>query len=222
MSLESSNNSASQYRLLLEVWTKPKKTIRYIVDTDPKKYVLILAVLSGIYSIFGSFEEENIGDNLSLLSISLISIVLGAIVGIITLYLFTWIYKLTGKWIGGKADYRELRAAYAWGSVPIVIVGSALIILKLIFFGKDIYTSEMLKIGSSTFLSLLYVIFGIIELTAYIWTFVISLKVLGEVQGFSTWRALGNLLLTILVVFVAVFIIVLVGMILFSNVAGYY
>ena len=48
-----------------------------------------------------------------------------------------------------------------------------------------------------------------IELSIAIWAFVVFLKCLGQVQGFSAWKALGNVVLAVIVVVIAILVIIL-------------
>ena len=55
--------------------------------------------------------------------------------------------------------------------------------------------------------NLLFIGFGAIEMSVGIWAFVVYLKCLGQVQGFSAWKALGNIILLV-PIFIAPFIII--------------
>ena len=59
-------------------------------------------------------------------------------------------------------------------------------------------------------LSLSLIAFGVAEVVGGIWTLVVYLKSLGQVQGFSAWKALGNSCLAGLVIIVPVAILVFV------------
>jgi hypothetical protein len=60
-------------------------------------------------------------------------------------------------------------------------------------------------------------VFGlvVVELGLYLWSFVIFLKGLGEVQGFSAWKALGNVFLGGLLVLGVVAVLIGVIAVLF-------
>lgn len=200
----------SKYRLLLEMWVKPRNTIRYIIQTNPTQFVLIIAMLSGIFQVLGNFAQKGYGDYISLLNMYLISIIAGPVLGLISFYLFGALLNWTGKWIGGTADSEKIRAAYAWGLVPYITLKLVLVIPEILFFGNDIYRSDMTLVLESTLLMVLFVFTVLLEIIGWIWTTIILLKALGEVQGFSAWKALGNVLLAFLVIFIALFLFILV------------
>ena len=74
-----------------------------------------------------------------------------------------------------------------------------LLIPQLALYGNELFTSHKPVIEGSVLYSSLYLIFGIIEAAAGIWAFILLLNSLGQAQGFSAWKALINVLLTILV-----------------------
>lgn len=69
---------------------------------------------------------------------------------------------------------------------------SVLWIPKIILFGTDLFKSTKTEAESLT----IYVtIFAGLYFGAFIWSLVLQCKCLGEVQGFSAWKAILNYLL---------------------------
>ena len=178
--------------------SSPRATIRNIVDTNPKKYVIVLAMLAGIGQTLNREYSLTLGDSLPLVSILLLGILLGPLVGIITLYLGGALFRWTGSRLGGKATAPEVRAAIAWSSVP-TIVATLLYIPELAVFGEELFTSE-LTMTTNPALMVALLGFGIIEIFVTIWALVIFLKCLAEVHRFSAWRAAGAALFGALIV----------------------
>jgi len=83
-------------------------------------------------------------------------------------------------------------------------------ILGLVLFGQELFTTETPIIDASPFLIFIFVGFGAIDLTVGIWAIVVFLKCLGQVQGFSAWKALGNVFLAGLVVIIPIVLVFLV------------
>ena len=86
----------------LTIWTKPRSTIRQILDFNPEKHVLLLAMLSGIYRFIDRASGQSLGDNMSLTSLLLLCVIGGGIVGIISLYIGGEFFRWVGSWLGGK------------------------------------------------------------------------------------------------------------------------
>lgn len=99
-------------------------------------------------------------------------------------------------WRTGESE--QVRAAIAWSSVPL-IWALLLWIPELVLFGQDLFTSSTPRLDANPLLAVALIGFGLVELTIGIWAIVVFLKCLGQVQGFSAWRALGNALLAFLI-----------------------
>ena len=116
-----------------------------------------------------------------------------------TLYIGSALIRWTGSWIGGKASSLSIRAAMAWSTVP-EIWALALWIPALALFGQEMFTTAMPSIQENPALSIAFFGIAAVGIAAGIWQFVIYLKCLGRVQGFSAWKALGNSFMALMVV----------------------
>ena len=84
-------------RPLLNIWFRPRVTIRAIIDSEPEKYVLLLAFLAGIVRAFDLASEMNYGDTLPFAGILLIAVGLGGAGGWISLFLSGAVLRWTGS-----------------------------------------------------------------------------------------------------------------------------
>lgn len=189
------------------MWRHPRRTIRQIVETNPDRLVLVLAAISGIVQGFANAESKSRGNRESFLAIVLASVVLGPVMGIIGLWLGGSLLRWTGGWIGGQGDSRRIRAAVAWSNVPM-IWSLALWIPAILLFGQELFTEATPVLDASPLLSGLYLGFSIGTAVIGVWSFVVGLHALGEVQGFSAWKALLNGILAMLVVLIPILAIV--------------
>jgi hypothetical protein len=148
-------------------------------------------------------QNLSLGNRYSMAAIvavaAIIAIILGAIMINIATALFTW----TGKWIGGVGTYQQIRAAVAWSNMPSV-VNIGIWAINIATFGVRIFRSDFVE---STFvgneLSIIFLT-AVVQLVVAVWAFIITLKALGEVQGFSAWKALLNIFIPIFVIFIGV------------------
>ena len=183
------------------IWTRPRATIRRIVDTDARYHVMFLAILSGgLIWLERRWSSPSPAASFPMLVV--IAVIVGAIFGILELYINGILLKWAGAALGGVGTYAEVRAALAWSRVPLIF---ALVIGVLaILLGAD---GPMLGGGASTSGGV-----TLIHAVMVLWGFVIMLKCIGEVHRFSAWRALGSmLLLGAVVVFVLVALFVIFG-----------
>lgn len=185
----------------ISMWTRPRETIQQIVTSDPTRLVLLLAALQGISGTLDQASINSAGDRLELPTLLAAVVIAGPVLGILSLYIGAALLRWTGNWIGGQASSQHIRTAIAWSSVPI-IWSLLLWIPELWLFGKELFTSETPRLDADVTLSFSYFGFALVEFTIAVWALVVYLKCLGQVQGFSAWKALGNSLLAILVIVV--------------------
>lgn len=195
----------------LTIWTSPRATFRRIVDHGPEEHlVLILFMFGGFAHALDIASVRDWGDILPLPAIFLICAIVGPVGGVVGFCVYGALLKWTGGWIGGQGSSVQIRAAIAWSYVPL-IWALILWVPELALFGQDIFTSEMPSIATNPSLVSLFFGFVIIKIIIGIWAFIIHLKCIGEVQKFSAWKALGNVLLSnlvIVVIIVPIFIFV--------------
>src|SRR5262244_3425828 len=87
----------------LSLWLRPGATIERIVATNPRRHVLLLAALAAMSSFI--FSAITFGSTIELLDWRIIAgiVVLGAIYGVVTLYIAGLTFWLAGKTFGGRA-----------------------------------------------------------------------------------------------------------------------
>lgn len=190
----------------ISMWTKPRETIQQIVASDPERLVLLLAAVVGVSNFLDRAATQEMGERIELPLILTAALIAGPIFGLISLYVGSLLLRWTGGWLGGTADYRNIRAAMAWANVP-VIWALPLVIPQLALFGSEVFMSEKPNIGASGSLTAAYIGFRLIDIVIALWTLVLFLQCLGQVQGFSAWKALGNMLLSALMVAIPVALI---------------
>lgn len=179
------------------IWSRPRETYRYLIARRPDYMVVLLAVVSGIYNAINQKSMKSAGDTESLGFILGSSLVGGLFTGLIFLFLFSWLIKHTGRWLGGKAESLELRVVYAWSSVPSLL-GISMLTIQLIIFGKDIFTSTMASLDASIFNQVIFWGTTFLETGLGVWSFIWFIVGVSEVHGVSKWRAFFSMLLAFL------------------------
>ncbi len=185
------------------IWTRPRATIRGIVNVNPAYLVIALALAGGIVQALNDAVRINAGDGLSLPAVLITAAVRGSIGGLIFLYLGAWFVGLSSRWLGGRGDSEEVRAAMAWSSVPIVAT-LPIWLVQLAVAGNEMFSTEMPSVAANHALAVFMIVTTIVEVVLAIWSFVLFLKTLGEVQGLSAWRALASMFLIMLIVLVPI------------------
>jgi hypothetical protein len=187
----------------LHIWTRPRAVTRQILDTDPRRLVHLIAMLAGIAQFLGWNPPDLPGFTLPLPAVIGLKIVLGALSGLLGLYLFSALVLMTGRWLGGRGRFVGVRAATAWASVP-VIWGAMLWLPLLACLGWEALNLDTDTLAGDPVGLLLLVPIGLLTVIVGIWRFVIYLKAVGEAHGFSAWQAFGALLIAIVLVVIPI------------------
>jgi len=164
----------------LSVWINPRRTVERILATKSGWDVLLLAALGTISEIAAQLIPISglpaaLPDWRILAALAL----LGAVAGILALYLTACFLKWTGALLGGRASMATIRAAVAWGGapfavgVPICLVG--FFALALSGLAKGPFVAIVLQL---------------ILLVLGWWALVLALWMYGRVQGFGFWRTI--------------------------------
>jgi hypothetical protein len=181
------------------MWLHPRVTMRAILNHDPTYLVLPIAAVGGVSQALNRLADKNAGDKLSFPVLLLFAITLGPLGGILGLHITAALLRVTGRWIGGAASAEEIRASIAWGSIPAVW-GALIWIPAIALTGKALFSSSPSMAGDGALL--IAGVLLMIQFASIIWSFFTGLHALGEVQGFSAWRAFGNIILSGLIIFV--------------------
>lgn len=189
------------------IWIAPRRTIRYLIDTNSGYAVLSLALITGAMNlcmqVTGFLRNPPI---VTLLLGILLASIGGALLGLLGLYSFGWLYRWVGSWMGGQATTRELRAAIAWTHLPTVAIFLVWIIGTVAVYSQgqgdaDAAESSQLVFGFA-FVGAQFV-FGV-------WAFVLLSRAIGEVHRFSSWKGFGTVLIPLCLLTIPVAFIVLV------------
>ena len=193
---EGTNMTLNPWR---SIWLKPRATIRQIVTTDPDRHVLALIAANSVIGAVLAGVTSALQGQFGLLFLLLLVLVVAPIFAVLMLYLVALLLRWTGRWLGGVASSRDLRAALAWGCVPSLLAGAALLVP-----GLDLFPTPPPELQSVPFALATYGLGSKIQLLAGVWSLFTMIKCIAEVQGFSAWRALGNYLLAILMIIVVI------------------
>jgi uncharacterized membrane protein len=183
----------------LSIWVQPRETIREIVETNPRYRFYVLCALYGFPMAMSFAQSFSLASRFPVWSIVIASLVICTFFGFIGISISTWLLHVTGKWIKGTGTFQTIRAAVAWSNVPNAVTAITWFILLAVFGGKIFYRdfSEMTFVGYQA--GVVFLIF-LVQSIVSIWGFIILLKTLGEVQGFSAWRALLNVAIPFVIV----------------------
>ena len=165
---ESTGNSWPE-RPFFTILYKPRSTIRAIVDSNPKKYVLLLASLSGIAQMLNFASRDtsmSFTSGIDILSGIIIILVGGTAFGIISCYLAGFFLCKASNLLGGISTSENVRAAIVWSSMPTILLLFVWIV-KIGIYDVDVFNENAPVIALHP---VLYATFGLIETIIGLWS----------------------------------------------------
>lgn len=179
----------------VNIWVHPRKTLRAILNSDPKKIIIWIALLSGILSglayilsLWAEFPQKPLFHGIVFIFAVL---VVAALMNVVFLYFGGWLYKLTGSWLNGKGSFTDLKCAIGWSNYPFMTFS----ILNILYF-------------LSLSLPWLQVILSLCMLVVMAWGFVIYISLINEAHQFTSWWK-GILTFAIAVILLSVAFLIL-------------
>jgi signal peptidase I len=196
----------------VSAWFRPRATIQQVVERDAKRHVFVLAGLGGIAYVSILLMQAGLANALFDWRTVLALILAGLTLGVVNILLNAVLYRWSGGWIGGAASFVEIRAALAWGMVPLAwaLLFCAVVLLGLKFFAELSAPPN----GAASALAGATHAAGYLLLACSLWAIVISLIMVAQVQQFSFWKTFFN---TVLVVVLNVLIALLVRTLLWQS-----
>ena len=182
------------------MWTQPRETIRSIIQHNPRYGVFCLATIYALQNLFYFANFYSVGLDFRLFLILAIILILSPAIGMLWVYYTGWILQITGRWLGGGAPTLHLRAVVAWSQVPCILS-------LVMWFVLALARSEMVFVQAAIGSALIFV--NLIALILGIWSFVLLVQSIREIQGFSLGRSLANVFLSGGISWVVVFLLVL-------------
>ena len=168
----------------LMMWGHPRNTIRAVVSANPKYGMVYLASLYALQNLFYFFNYWSLGLSTPFYVILVAGLALCPFVGWAWIYCAAWALSLTGRWLNGRAPVSHLRAAFAWSQLPTLINLS-------MWFSLLVANPEHVFIQDARGPTALFINF--ITLAVAIWSFVLLVQSVREIQHFSVVRTFANL-----------------------------
>lgn len=202
------------------IWVMPRATMRQILDTNPSRFVHILAMLGGIVEVMRS-NLPNPPFDLELGTMIWVKAIVGALGGLFALYLWSLLIWMTGRWLGGRGTFVGIRAAVAWSNV--LLIWSAMLWLPLVaYLGMEAFNLDPQTMLEDPAGLLLLIPLGLMALAVGVWWIVVLLKCLGEAHRFSAWHSLGASFIACIIFAIPVVALVIgaIGLLGLSGLAG--
>jgi hypothetical protein len=167
------------------IWFSPRRTMRNILGTDDRPNWIPVVVIAAAATAVGSLQSGPAGSidvNASLMPVivGVLQMISGVIVG-------PFLLAFVCGWFGGDADPSDIRQSVAWSYLPLGLTGLLQIPLLLLVGGGAEEPSTGAALAS---LPLLIGVFA-----GVVWSVVLQIVTLAEVQRFSILKSIAVFLL---------------------------
>lgn len=173
----------------LSIWVRPRQTMQALISYKVSYRLIALCSLIGFYYILQILYPMSLqGDNP--LRLLLVVAVLSIPVGYILLHFSTGLIFWTGKLVKGIGTFKEVRAAVSWSYLPTVIMALIWIIFFINYSKNDVLFADYPRYIKQ--IDNIHLGIFVIHVIVRVWSILILLHSLREVQKFSIWIAMLN------------------------------
>jgi hypothetical protein len=202
-------------RPLHDVWLRPRRVFRELASRPIGAVDYLLGASQGVAGWLALSRAQNAGATSSVAEIFGKALVIGSIAGIASLFLMATIYSRLGSRAGRTAARNQVFHVLAYGGVPlaaslIVWVFAALLTGEATF--EDVPHPDV-----EGFVAILLRIQFLTYVVLTLWSVVIQVMGLSEIQGVATRKALGLWVLGQLIGFLALLFLMILIATLFPN-----
>lgn len=210
-----SNNTTKDSIIFEKLFTAPKRAFAFIHKHKYEKFLLPIIMANGISNTLEKAVVNKLGNSFSLTGLLFFCIIFGAIFGYLTFLCYSFFTDITGQWIKGKATTHEILRVLTYSMVPSLLV-LLLFAIKIIVFGHTLFSSDFYLDDYNLISRIIYFGTSFAAIGVSIWSFVLFVIGVAEVQEFTYAKALLNVLLPALVLII-LGIIVFIVVDLFSH-----
>lgn len=174
------------------IWFSPRRTIRDLLASEVRPgwtLVVGLAALHGaLATLAGLAAKGDLSFNTATMPtiIGALQVVFGVLVG-------PFFLAFSGGWFGGQADPEDIRQSLAWSYAPLAVTAVFWIPVLLAGGGAIDAVHPDEPSASAVLRALLLLAVTFVYVAAAVWTFVLQVITLAEVQQFSILRSLGSI-----------------------------
>jgi len=192
---------------------RPRQTFRRILDSGRDRWTIELVVLAficasvtdpDIRGLLEALPGLPLHAALALIALALLCL---AAMWVVVLYAVAGIATIVGRWLDGKGTAADVRAALAWGLVPVVWSIVFRIPLAVYHSRLDLRPRDrgqmlfdFVQQGGLT----VFIVFATAQILMYVCILFVASNALGEALRFSSWKGLATVVISIVLPIVLV------------------
>jgi|GEM_PF-3658543 len=183
--------SELQIKPWLSMWTRPRSTIEAVVAYRPTYRFWVLSGIIGwpaaiqvaqIYALSASFE---------LPLILLMTVLAAPLLGALCITVVGGVVYFTGKLLGGKASFSEMKCAVSWSNITSIISVLSYVIV-IAYFRGGWFCPGWVNIHVDRYMAYVLFCLFLLQIVFVVWTVYLLIQSVSQVQRFSVWRSAAN------------------------------
>lgn len=196
----------SNKEVFTQIWFYPRKVFRHINETGYSNYFYLLLTVSGIVSALQRKLDKGIEQD-DVIGIFVMAVIFGGLFGWIGTYVYASLISFTGRWIDGRAKTHRILRTIAYANIPFAC-SIFIYFIQLYFLQYDVLNTSFSENEQAV---ILYVLISLKTILT-IWTFILCVIGIAEVQEFSILKAVLNLILPLLLFLIPLGMFYLIAM----------
>jgi hypothetical protein len=195
---------------LKDVWLRPRRVFRQLASRPIGIVDYLLAAAQGVGNVLAFYRTAGAGTHSNSEQMLGIPFLYGAVSGVAGLFVLAVIYVRLGARTGGKATTNQVVHVLAYGGIPMV-ASLAMWVLMALLAGESTFVATPHAVDEGFVALLLYLQFSV-HLLLLVWSVVLQVMGLSEIQGLAVRKAFGVWLLGQLIgILVSLFLAMVVG-----------
>lgn len=188
----------------LTMWVMPKRTIRAIIQENPYRGVHIITTALALENFFFYGNLWSLGLRTNLLWLVIIGLLISPFLAYLWISIMSHIFYYTGRWFNGSAPLPHLYAAVAWSKIPAFGILFSWVCILLI----EPEEAFIFEGGGNPHI----LIFNFFNLVFAIWSVLLLIGTIQEVQKFSLGRSICNSLVAWSVFSIPVWLLIFIAL----------
>ena len=177
----------------VSIWFSTRKTTRYVLENSNLRYAVTLAAIAGIPLVLSAGSQYLEQYYFPIWMITIGSLLLGPLYGLLSWGLSTLFFTYIGKWIGGVGTLQGMGKAMGIVFIPAIWMTPFWILETVIFYTQPSIIKETTGASAT---GLIWILVSTLVTLAYsIFMIVIQSRAIGEVHEFSSWKGFGTLVI---------------------------
>lgn len=185
------------------IWTEPVRVFTVLRHYHINQWTYGLIALASMASVLNNFMNKHYGDKYNsffyFIGMAGVFVFFSFFVVILYASMIAW----TGKWLKGRAGMVAVTRVFAYAQLPL----ASLLLFQIpciLLYGIDIFKSNPILNNSATLGQVVSGIWITLSAIMSIWSFILSLIGLAELQNFSLGKSFLNYMIPVIIIFLIV------------------